>query len=83
MKVMCIDASNPETAAACKDEYMIYEGDVYTVTEVKNVNGSDYFGLLERGNNGVACLYRATRFIPLSEIDENIIHRQFQKINAS
>ena len=70
MKVICIDNKNPIHPHLMKEQDMIFEGEIYTVTaEVQRPNGLFYI-LAERMLYLKPVLYQAKRFIPLSNIDE-------------
>jgi hypothetical protein len=70
MKVICIDNNNPIHPHLMKEQDMICEGEIYTVTtEVQRPNGLFYI-LAERMLYPKPVLYQAKRFIPLSNIDE-------------
>lgn len=72
MKVICIDGVKSGVVgikgvlvAGKSDE--IYEGETYNVCGSGVINGKRGYVLCERSPN---VLYRAERFLPLSEIDE-------------
>lgn len=70
MKVICIDASKPETPERISPEQFIVESEIYTVVNEYTIVRTLFYGLQEKGHSGLTCLYRADRFIPLSDIDE-------------
>ena len=70
MKVICIDASKPETPDRISADQFIVESEIYTVVNEYTIVRKLFYGLQEKGHSGLTCLYRADRFIPLSEIDE-------------
>lgn len=79
VKVICIDALSTEYKDI-KPKWIITEGDIYIVECEKMIFGRLYYGLRERGKSGSECLYKADRFIPLSNKDEAKIY--FQKLSS-
>jgi hypothetical protein len=71
MKVICIDVSNPKHPDLLQPKHYVKEGEVYTVTGEyhDDSDGYDYYYLAERAMVPTPS-FRATRFIPLSDICE-------------
>lgn len=83
MKVLCINNANPLQPASLLPGDMIYVGDVYTVHDVTRTGGREFFILKERMNRWPYVKYLASRFIPLSDIDERELLREREEENAS
>lgn len=77
VKVICINAIDP-TYKDIKPKWILTEGDIYIVDCVKEIFGRRYYGLKERGKSGRECLYKADRFLPLSNLDETKIYFENQ-----
>jgi hypothetical protein len=83
MKVICIDGVKVgnigilhQTIAT--DDEAIYEGEIYTVLKSTVVAGIAAYHLEEKSH----CVYRASRFAPLSDIDENEFERYYSLVET-
>jgi hypothetical protein len=84
MKVLCIDTRNPKHPHLLKPEHYIHEGHTYTVcgSYFDKRDSHEYYYLVERQMKPLTS-YRASRFVPLSDIDEAIILREGMVVSDS
>jgi hypothetical protein len=79
MRVICIDGvsiNDKRTnslgyTAQANVQDLIFEGQVYTIVSICKFNGIEYYQLRERR---FYARYNSRRFVPLSDLDETIIH---------
>lgn len=70
MKVICIDAQLRPHSTQDKNNFNLIEGELYTVLgEFKGFDGRIGYELMENAGNS---LYDRDRFIPISEINEEV-----------
>lgn len=73
-KVVCIKSDNSELYGRALDrKEFVSEGSVYTVTEIRNHRGAEWYMLKEKPYN---IAYYSKNFIPLSNIDETEFIRE-------
>lgn len=77
MRVLCINSSHPADPHRLSQQDQVYEGEIYTVAEETMYRSIHCYLLSEKLLNGYKVMYQASRFIPITdEEDESINHQQ-------